>query len=740
MSANIASYEARIQALETENRVLRQKVEQMTVEQQQLECTNHKKTALLQTVLREAKTAEAALIDSQRQITSMLSNLPGLFYRCQNDHNWTMSFLSEGCLALTGYPAEVLLHSEPSYVELIHPKERAALWNAVQQALEDKQPFELSYRIRTAAGQEKWVLEKGNGVWKAGELLGIEGFVIDITDRKTAERKLQKQEQHIKSLLNNLPHAAWLKDEQGRYIAVNQPFCDFCGGMQPEAIVGKTDRDVLPAELAQHCYHQDISVITSGRQQRVEEQLCLPNGQIFWSETIKTPLFDAEGYPQGTVGISMDITDRKATEAILIHQEAFLRTVYDGADSGIFVIDVLAEGSYRVEGWNLCLEQKFGRTSAAIAGRLLTDLFPPAQAEAMQERYRACVEQGQPFNYEERLILADRSIFWGMTTLSPLKDDAGRVYRLIGTVHDITARKQVEQQLQEQAQELAQTLQELQQTQAQMIQTEKMSSLGQMVAGVAHEINNPVNFIHGNLTHAEAYIRDLLALVNLYQQHYPHPVADIQLRLEELDFDFLQQDLAKLLSSMRVGTDRIRAIVLSLRNFSRLDEAEYKSVNLYEGIDSTLMILQNRFKDSPNHPAIQIVREYDPIPDVDCYPGQINQVFMNILSNAIDAMETNRAQAATGQQITIRGEAIDSDWVAIHITDNGAGMSESMQAKIFNPFFTTKPVGKGTGLGLSISYQIITERHGGQILCQSSLGEGTRFTVKIPVHQVGMPT
>jgi signal transduction histidine kinase len=377
-----------------------------------------------------------------------------------------------------------------------------------------------------------------------------------------------------------------------------------------------------------------------------------------------------------------------------------------------------------------------------VAGRPLTEVFPPAQAEAMQSRYHACIQQGQSLSYEEQLTLADGSEFWGMTTLSPLQDATGRIYRLIGTVHDITARKQVEQQLHVQAQELAQALQELQQTQAQMIQAEKMSSLGQMVAGVAHEINNPVNFIHGNLTHAEAYIQDLLALVELYQQHYPNPVPSIQLSLEELDFEFLQQDLAKLLSSMRIGTDRIRSIVLSLRNFSRLDEAEYKAVDLYEGLDSTLMILQNRFKECQGQPAIQILREYGPIPQVECYPGQINQVFMNLLSNAIDAIDSNRANQTASQppQLTISGEAIDPNWVAIHITDSGIGMDTATQAKIFNPFFTTKPVGKGTGLGLSISYQIITERHGGQLLCQSSLGQGTRFTVKIPVYQAGMPT
>jgi PAS domain S-box-containing protein len=340
-----ASDKARIQALEKENRILRKKVERMAIEQQELERTNEKKTALLQTVLQEARASETALTVSQRQITSMLSNLPGLFYRCQNDPNWTMSFLSEGCLALTGYPVEALLQSQPAYADLTHPDDQAFLWESVQQALAHKQCFELSYRIKTASGAEKWVLEKGSGLWENDELLGLEGFIIDITDHKTVERELQKQEQHIKSLLNNLPYAAWLKDEQGCYIAVNDSFCEFCGGMPPEAIIGKNDYEILPPELANHCYHQDIGVIASRQQLRIEEPIQLPDGQICWSETIKTPLFGAEGNPQGTVGISMDITDRKATETILIHPAAFLwltywRTAVTNSKAGTTVLPI----------------------------------------------------------------------------------------------------------------------------------------------------------------------------------------------------------------------------------------------------------------------------------------------------------------------------------------------------------------------------------------------------------------
>lgn len=286
--------------------------------------------------------------------------------------------------------------------------------------------------------------------------------------------------------------------------------------------------------------------------------------------------------------------------------------------------------------------------------------------------------------------------------------------------------------LKRRTEELNQALEELKQAQLHLVQGEKMSALGQLVAGIAHEINNPVNFIHGNLTYVKEYTQDLLGFVQLYQKHYPEPVEEIQERAEEVDLEFLQADLLKILGSMEVGSDRIRDLILSLRNFSRLDEAEFKAVDLHTGIDSTLLILQHRLKSKPDFPAIQVIKDYAHLPQVECYPSQLNQVFMNIISNAIDALE---ASAIASPSITIRTSIIDANWVEIGITDNGVGISESFRSKLFDPFFTTKPVGKGTGLGLSISYQIVTEKHGGEIECYSTVGQGTEFIVKIPVWQ-----
>ena len=289
-----------------------------------------------------------------------------------------------------------------------------------------------------------------------------------------------------------------------------------------------------------------------------------------------------------------------------------------------------------------------------------------------------------------------------------------------------------------QSKKLEKSLRELQQTQAQLVQAEKMSSLGQLVAGVAHEINNPVNFIYGNLKYAKDYTQCLLNLVHLYQQFYANPVSEIQEYIKKIELDFLVDDLPKILNSMEVGAERISEIVLSLRNFSRLDEAEKKRVDIHQGLDSTLLILQSRFKNSLDRPGINVVKNYGNLPLVDCYPGQLNQVFMNIISNAIDALDNYDSRRAIAEihanpnTITITTEVIETSCV-IRIADNGSGITEAVKERLFDPFFTTKPVGKGTGLGLSISYQIIVEKHGGTLRCISEPGQGTEFWIEIPL-------
>lgn len=295
----------------------------------------------------------------------------------------------------------------------------------------------------------------------------------------------------------------------------------------------------------------------------------------------------------------------------------------------------------------------------------------------------------------------------------------------------LTIQEVLAQTAEAQAQKLEQCLLELQRTQSQLIQTEKMSSLGQLVAGIAHEINNPVNFIQGNLDYIEEYTQSLLSLLSLYQKYFPsHP--EIEAFTKELDLEYIVQDLFKILSSMKLGAIRIRDIVLSLRTFSRLDEAEIKTVDIHEGINSTLLILSHKFQNKINYSGIDIIKHYGDLPLTECYASELNQAFLNIITNAIDVFQNN----ITLDSATIIIKTwLDSDLVCISIKDNGIGIDEKLQDKVFDPFFTTKPVGQGTGLGLSICYQIVVDRHHGQLDCISKPGQGAEFIIKIPLCQ-----
>lgn len=313
------------------------------------------------------------------------------------------------------------------------------------------------------------------------------------------------------------------------------------------------------------------------------------------------------------------------------------------------------------------------------------------------------------------------------------------------------ALRQSEMRERDKAVQLERALEELKHTQTELIQTEKMSGLGRMVAGIAHEINNPISFIHGNVDYAENYVRDLLRLIDLYQQTYPCPSETIQQLIDEIDLDFVMEDLKRLLTSMRMGSERISQIVLSLRIFSRLERSDIKPTDLHEGIETTLMILRHRLAAVGNRVEIEVVKQYGNLPKVTCHAGQLNQVFMNILSNAIDALEeraNNAGKFPDPPRISIETELIqrqanasseidclaETDRVTIRIADNGLGVSEDERAHVFDPFFTTKPVGRGTGLGLAICYQIVVERHAGHLTCQSLPEGGTEFIIELPVQ------
>ncbi|AFY83495.1 histidine kinase [Oscillatoria acuminata PCC 6304] len=393
---------------------------------------------------------------------------------------------------------------------------------------------------------------------------------------------------------------------------------------------------------------------------------------------------------------------------------------------------------------------------------------PPIDLDRKIKAYIAAVHQAiaaadgelTPENPHLRYILDEAS--------GPLLDDLDAIvsqYQLESNrQQEAIARQQAELYRQSQiaatlarsqAAELEQALGELKNAQDRLIQSEKMSSLGQLLASVAHELNNPVSFIYGNVNHAIAYVQELLELIERYQQDYPNPSPDLAEYLEEIDFNFIRNDLPKTLSSIKIGSDSMHQLVLSLRNFSRKDEAVMKQVNIHEGIENTLLILQNRLKANGKRQSINIVKDYGKITPIEGFPCQLNQVFMNLIGNAIDALEMKRGDWGEGNEesrlgeeqmlssplsspdeflptIHIRTHLSESEQVVIQISDNGAGMSSEVLSSLFHPFFTTKPVGKGTGLGLSISHQIVVEKHGGQIHCRSTPGQGTEFWIELP--------
>ena len=842
---------------------------------------------------------EVAVCKSEAWFERLADNVPGVIYqfRLLNDGTLSFPYISSGCQQLYGLePSEIYQNPELLFA-MVHPKDLPSLQEKIAISAQTLENWESEWQIITPSGKQKWLKGISKPKRQSDGSILWDGCIIDVSelqaalrDRKQAEIALQLLNEELEAKVEERTAALHEKTSELEAmlnafpdlffrLALDTTILDYKANSQntqlyvpAEIFLGKRMVEILPPELGEKLQQAIVQLQETSSLVSIEYSLLTPNGEQYFEGRLVP--FANNNIILIVRNVSEEQTalrDRQKAETRLQQQEQFLRSIYDGVECSIFVIDVLENGEFRSGGWNLNAEKATGKRSAEVTGKNLTEIFGATRAAQIYHKCNTCLVAGVAISFEECLILRGEEN-WLLTTFNPLKDSEGRIYRLIGTsfyiterkkaeealkvsqhfiqritdsipntiyiydleekrniyanheiaeilgysneeiqkmgaellpntlypddwekvityhqkfptvvdgeifeieyrmkdMHgkwhwiysrdtsfsrtadgkvkqilgvatDITVRKEAEIKLQQQAEYLEKTINKLQRTQAQLIQTEKMSSLGSMVAGVAHEINNPVNFIHANLTPACEYSKKLLQLVELYQQYYPNPPEEIQVEIEDIDLDFIKEDLMKLLQSMRVGTHRIREIVLSLRNFSRLDEAQFKLVNIHEGIDSTLMILHNRLKAKPEHPEISVIKEYGKLSAIECYPGQLNQVFMNIFANSIDSLEesfVNNKEQKINPQIRISTEVVNGNWIVIRIADNGLGIPPEILSKLFDPFFTTKDVGKGTGLGLSISYKIVVEKHGGKLSCHSTLGHGAEFVIKIPVTQV----
>ncbi|MBE9127236.1 MULTISPECIES: PAS domain-containing protein [unclassified Coleofasciculus] len=629
------------------------------------------------------------------------------------------------------------------------------------------------------------------------------GIQTDVTERHQAQEELRRSNAFLTAQQEADPEGVVVMDEKRMITSYNRHFCQMWN--IPEAVIESSDREkllecILPLISEPLKVFSVLEYLDQNPSLTQRDEILLKDGRVF--ERYLAPVRSPTGIYYGRIWSFRDITEGKQTE-LRLRQQATREKLLSGMNQRIRqslnLDEVLNTAVTEVRHFLACDRTLIYRFNPDWTGTITVESvgekWSPTQGVKIEDN---CFKKTQASFYQKGHISAVEDIYnadltpchiklleqfqvhanlvvpllqgdkvWGLliahqcsgtrqwqkeeieclkqlsVQLSVAIQQAALFEQLADELRERQAAeaalRESEANLKQKAAELEKTLYELKQTQLQLIQSEKMSSLGQLVAGVAHELNNPITFISGNLTHANYYVRDLLELVQLYDQHYPQPVPEIAALTGEFDLEFLKADFPKLLHSMDMGVNRIRAIVNSLRNFSRLDEADHKAVDIQQGIENTLLILQHRL--NPEKSNIQLVKEYGNLPSVECYPGQLNQVFMNLLNNAIDVLEEaeeERITPGTGEQfstptIWIRTEVSKQNSIIIRIADNGSGIPQELQERIFDPFFTTKAVGEGTGLGLSISYQIVVEKHGGKLQCFSEPGEGTEFVVEIPL-------
>jgi two-component system NtrC family sensor kinase len=698
--------------------------------------------------------------------------------------------VNDALCKIFGYSREQLLTM--TWVDLTYPEDLEADVNYFNRVLAGEiDHYSMNKRFIRADGEIIYANISARCIRnKDGSVDYFVAQVQDITEHiKTQEAEqrlitsLQQSESRLKLAIRAAKMGFWdwniasgeLKWSEGVEALFKQPTGSFGNNYYTFLnLVHPEDRSQVMLALARS--------IEAGASYNIEHRFILPNGRVCWIASSGEVVRDLTGTPLHMIATIRDVTDRKQAQADLkqineelerkveartaafrhaigqLHTEiAERKTVEEQLRHSQEMLQQVMDNIPQLIAWKdrnsvyLGCNQNMARvvglsSPEEIIGKIDYDLpWTTETASYFRQCDQRVMETNTPeYHMVESQRQANGKQVWFDKNRIPLHDSKGNVIGILITFEDITERQQSEARLREKTVQLEATLEELKRTQTQLIQTEKMSSLGQLVAGVAHEINNPVNFIYGNINYASQYTQDLLELIHLYQESFPNPNLAIQEKQETIDLEFIITDLPNVLKSIQLGAERIREIVLSLRTFSRHDEAEKKQVDIHEGLDSTLLILHHRLKNKRLDAGIEVIKDYGNLPLVECYAGQLNQVFMNLIANAIDALEdrpiprvitlkTEWVQDVTKMDYPLNNAA--QSLAVIHIIDNGPGMTETVKKRLFDPFFTTKPVGKGTGLGLSICYQIIVNKHSGYIQCFSKPGIGTEFVVAIPIRQ-----
>jgi signal transduction histidine kinase/PAS domain-containing protein len=645
--------------------------------------------------------AQRALRQSEAKFHKLTAHMPGMIYQFIRHPDGSVDFpyASSYCREMFELEPEQMQQNAQLVLGQIHPDDRQSLDESIASSAQTLQPWRWEGRFITPSGKLKWLSGASRPEKLANGGILWDGLLMDITERKRTEAALAKRERYL-AILVEVQRRLLADDTDGNcYAHILEQLGQTSGASRVYLFENHTD------ETGRLLASQHVEWCAKG----IKPEIDNPALQNFPLEKVFPCWTEAIGRGEIIAGIVSEFPEPK--RRILASRKVL----------SILVLPLIVNNEFwGFIGFDNCQE-------ARLWDSLEVDLLAAAAAAIALHQERALAEKALFQAKDELEIQVEKRT-------KALRDTNQQL------LVEIAERTAAERALQI-------SLENLKKAQAQLVQSEKMSSLGQMVAGIAHEINNPIGFIVGNLGYANEYISDLLEMLYLYQEHYPQPVSAIVERSQQIDFDFLVTDLPKLLESMQSGAKRISDIVVSLRNFSRLDEAEMKRVNLHEGIDNTLLILQHRLKYNSHHPEIQIIKEYGELPNIECYPGKLNQVFFNILNNAIDAIEeslvlchlsfANDKGLMTKDKGVIRicTELSPAGNVRIRIADNGLGMSEQVKARVFDPFFTTKSVGSGTGLGLTISYQIVVKNHRGVLNCTSELGQGTEFCIEIPISQ-----